>query len=173
MLGENRWLASTARFAYLVDGEETVLGEISEAEMTGKFFYKNGKIFDSDLELIYDCASNKMTLVDVLDGAFLLKNYDGEIFCYTGGEGKPEKIITKKEAKTSEVTVLDSGLFVVCDRSNPADVNYDFYNAEGEKIFSTDAIAGCNINPDDVIRTESAVLVPYNINGVYAYYKIR
>ncbi len=173
MVGENLWIADGFNFKYLIDGEDTVIGEVSYASRNGEFFYKDGMIFDSDLKLIYNCASNKMTVYAVLDGAFLLKNYDGELFLYNG-RGKPERIITKKELETCSVTVLSENLFVVYDYFNLDDVNYDFYNAQGDKIFSTDAIPGVYLDPEaiTITKTETSVLVPYiDALGRNVYYR--
>lgn len=172
LVESNRWIARTSNYMYLIDGEGNVLGEVSNARRTGKFIYSGNRIYDLSLSLIYNASENSMAIHTVLDGAFILKNYEGEYFCYTG-EGKPVKLIDKNALETSHYLHLTSGLFVIIDAYKPDDINCEIYNAEGEKIYTIDYNVNLSVGDMSPIETEDAVLLPYmNTMGTVVYYRI-
>ena len=185
MIGKNKWSVRTLNYEYLVDGTGTIIGEMSNASVNYDLFYNgepiydeeganagfnySGMIFDSNLSLIYNAPSEKRSVVNVLEGTFLLKNYDGEIFCFDGSNSK--KIISKKNVEDCSYFVLDSSLIVVVDATDEEDINIEFYNAKGEKIFTTDFESVSDME-ESVISSESAVLVPYvDADGNRAFYR--
>ena len=184
---EGQWSVYTLNYEYLMDNEGNILGEISNSYYnydlyyTMEYMYDNadnylgtnypGMIYDSNLALNYNASSKEMQIVDVLEGTFLLENFDGEVFCYNGSSAK--KIISKSRAEKCEYEVLDSSLVCVIDSSKEDDINVEFYNAEGKKIFETDFEAISSMD-DTVIATENSVLVPYtNADGNQAYYRFK
>ena len=184
---EDQWSVYTLNYEYLMDNEGKILGEISNSyynydlyytmeytyDDSGSYLEENyhGMIYGSDLQLNYNASSNGMQVVDVLEGTFLLENFDGEVYCYNGSSAK--KIISKSRIENCEYEVLDSSLICVTDRSKDDDVKIQFYNANGKKIFETNYEEFSSVE-DDIIVTENAVLVPYtNADGNRAYYRFK
>ena len=99
LFSDNRWVVSTENGEYLVDEEGKVVGDISEASIFGRFFYKDGKIYDATLTAIYDYRTNKQTVKSVVGDSLLMEDTDGRLLLYTGS-GDPVVLIDKDSQKT-------------------------------------------------------------------------
>ena len=129
LIAKNRWIIETiSGVEYLVDENAEVIGDVTNANYFGKGFYRNGKIYDLDLNKVYDCTENDQTITGKVGDSLMLQGKDGQVLLYTGN-GSPVELI----GKDSEAYVKEVGYgveFVVIRKGE----NFEFYNEMGNLI---------------------------------------
>ena len=132
MVSANRWVMySVDNREFVVDEKGKVLGEITKASFRDTYIYGNGKMYDYDLNVIYDYAKDNLAVEYALGQAMLFRNLDNELICYSSS--KTEKLIAK-DAKRS-LYHADNEYFIIMDYSDTAKIKFEIYNESGAQIY--------------------------------------
>ena len=167
MIAENRWiLTSVLGTEYLVDQEGKVLGQVNNAEYHEARFFVGGRIYDLDLQVVYDYGKDGATLVKKMNNGVILKTYNGDIVCFANGESAT--VVGVKDA-THRFYGAQDGYYIVRDESDAAAVKYDVYNDLGVKIFTLQDVT----EPGFVASGEKSCLIfGCNADGKKVYYRL-
>ena len=136
-IAQNRWIMETTTSTYLVNEKGEILGEVGNASMAGGYLNADSKLFDLNMELVFDYGASDLTRRRSFSGCVLLENEDQELFLYANGQ--KTKLIAKDSRRTLTL-YPSSDYFVICDASMSMDAslndvyNYELYNANGVKI---------------------------------------
>ena len=145
---DNRWIVHTDGYRYLVDEDGKVIGDVTEASRFGRFFYKDGKIYDATLSVIYDYRTNKQTVKRTVGDSLLMADTNGRILLYTGS-GDPTVLIDKDSEKTY---VEGYGRYVVVKDGEKLEI----YNELGVLLGTVNDVNG---SVSAVTSTDGAVLL--------------
>ena len=136
MVAANRWLVYSADDKeFIVNEKGKVLGETSAASPRSTYMYADGKMYDYDLNVIYDYAKDNLAVENALDQAVLFRNVDNELICYTNSA--TTKLI-EKDAKR-ELYLAESNYFIIKDYSADDKVKYEIYNGAGTLVTTVNA----------------------------------
>lgn len=168
-IGTNRWVArDVSEREFLINEKGKVIGEVTGAEDSNAvYFIVAGKLYDYDLNMVYDYEAAKQHIYDGDDGIMrhgvLLEDEDGAVVCYANIGATP--IIDKDAAR--EIVTIAQNYFVVADRTDPSNVKYDVYNDVGTKLITLDYL------PDDVATFDGMCLLQYiSADGKCVYYRL-
>lgn len=168
-IGENRWvMQDVAEREFLIDEKGKVIGEVTGSEnVNAVYFIVAGKLYDYDLNMVYDYEAAKQHLYDGDDGVMrhgvLLEDEDGAVVCYANGAAA--SIIAKDAPR--EIVKVAQNYFVVKDSTDAQNVKYDVYNDVGTKLVTLDN------EPYRVTSFEGACLLRYmNADSEYVYYRV-
>ncbi len=168
LFADNCWIVSTEGGEYLVDADGKVIGDVTEAETFGKFLYKDGKIYDAALNVIYDYRTNKQTIKSVVGDSLLLEDEEDRLLLYTGS-GDPVVLIDKDSEKTlvGVPGPLDYYRFVLLKDGEKLEV----YNELGVLVGTVNDVNSGRINM--VTSTDDAIfLTMYTPAGETVYYRL-
>ncbi len=175
-ISEERWVVSTTDNVYLIDNEGTVIGEITNADRFGDYIYGAGKVYDLDLEIVYDYKRNDMTVHTVLENSIIFEDEDGELLIYDGS-GTPDTLVEYE----SDFSFYYSGydFFVILDESDDEEDKYNFYNSNGKKILTIknkkdpELLYGFDFDLRELEISEDAVLLSAStVDGDVIYYRL-
>ena len=153
MVAANRWLVTTAdEKEFIVNEKGKVIGETSMASYRQTYLNAQGKLYDYDLNVIYDYAKENLTVERALDQAVLFRNLDDELICYT--TAATTKLI-EKDAKR-ELCSVENEYFIIKDYSDAEKVKYEIYNEAG-KLITTVSVPSA-LSGIDVVEAFSVVL---------------
>ena len=132
----NRWAIYDAEGReFIVDAKGKVVGETTNAYYRDTYIYAEGKMYDYDLNLIYDYSKDNLVVENALDECVLFRNIDNELVLYSvAGTGT----LIKKDAKRT-LFVCERDYFIIKDFSSSTKVTYEIYNGEGILINTVDA----------------------------------
>ena len=180
MVAADRWIASSVDGKnFIVDENGEVVGETTNAYYCENFLYASGKMYDYDLNVIYDYAAENLTLERSLKQAMLFRNADNELICYS--DGQSNKLIENGAKRALVHTKRE--YFVIKDYSSTDAIKYEIYNERGAKLTSISVATGLSSRDYDDIFTSVAsyygaflLRVATNVNDAgdykYDYYKI-
>ncbi len=132
MRAVDRWLVrSTDNKEFIVNEKGKVIGETSAANYRTKYMYADGKMYDYDLNVIYDYAKDNLEIDQALDQAVLLRNVDDELICYTAS-GDTVKLIEKGAKRT--LYLAEHNYFVIKECSADDKVKFEIYNGAGTLV---------------------------------------
>ena len=146
---DNRWLVTTEYGKCLIDASGTVIGDVTNATRNGRFFYVDGKIFDSSLNLLYDCEANGQTIKRQVGDSMLLEDRDGRLLLYTGS-GDPIVLIDKDSTKTETEVTTQYGCVVLQDGQR-----IEVYNKLGVLLGTAEG----NVNSQSIIKHFRGILL--------------
>ena len=137
LVATNRWWISTDMGTqYIINEKAEIVGDVSEASMMANYLSDDGKLYDFDLNVVPDYASEKLVLVNEFDNSLLFKNLDGELILFTNGQK------TTLAAKDSKREFFDlsgcNGYFAIVDHSEESKVKFEIYNSVGNNILTLD-----------------------------------
>ena len=167
MIAENRWvLTSVLGTEYLVDQEGKVLGEVNNAEYHEERFFVGGRIYDLNLQVVYDYGKDGATLIKKMNNSVLLKTYNGDIVCFANGESI---LVTRAGDAAYRFYGVEGGYYVVCDEGDSTAVKYEIYNDLGVKLFTLqDVTQPCFVAAGE----RSSLIFGYNADGKKVYYRL-
>lgn len=159
--------------ALLINEKGKVIGDISGADqLTYSYIYAGGKLYNYNLEAVYDYEAAGYEVEEVLErSAILSKDNNGtdEYFIYTNGELKA--LDTKDDKLTFMGADSDLGVYIVQDTTDLLNKVNRYYNDKGELIFTQngeDFLALVCDNDDGValysfVDPETTQLVYYRV----------
>lgn len=159
--------------ALLINEKGKVIGDISGAdELTYSYIYAGGKLYNYNLEAVYDYEAAGYEVEEALEhSAILSKDNNGtdEYFIYTNGELKA--LDTKDDKLTFVGADSDLGVYIVQDTTDLLNKVNRYYNDKGELIFTQngeDFLALVCDNDDGValysfVDPETTQLVYYRV----------
>ncbi len=130
---------------YYVNGEGEILAELDESKVEDgsmNYFAANGKLYDLNLNEVYDYRADKLTVFKTTPKAFMFTNADDELIVYANGA--KTTLITKAAAEEGKRTYnetysnLAAGYFVIVDTTDEANTKYEIYNNEGKLVKTVD-----------------------------------
>lgn len=137
-VAENRWIAVTRENAYLINGSGKILGNISNVNgKPGTFFMSDGKVYDCDLNMLFDFGAQELNYYGNVDSSIIFKNDDGEVFLYTGGESAAT-IVAKDSDLSLCYSSSDSSYYAIKDTSDESQTKYKIYNSKGTLLLAVD-----------------------------------
>ncbi len=153
MVAANRWrIASVDGKEFIVNEKGKVIGETTSASYRQTYMYTQGKMYDYDLNVIYDYAKENLFVQKALDQAVLFRNIDEELICYT--PSATTKLIEKDAKK--ELYLAENDYFIIKDFSGEDNVKFEIYNEAG-KLITTISVASA-LSGIDVAAAFSVVL---------------
>ena len=115
---------------YLINGRGKVIGNLTnlQAQFNEKFVAIDDKLYDADLELVYDAKSNDKVVYAMLSTAVILKDAEAD------GNGKTKYYLYTADGNTSEIENWygSANQFYVTKNSNTGELS--FYNNAGDLI---------------------------------------
>lgn len=175
-VAQNRWVVSTMNHRYLIDADCEIIGDISNAREMAGFLVCDGKVYDYDLNEMFDYGSRKYTLHDATESAIIFKNTEGDYILYTGGSNT--SVIVDHIETTSLLTppyriqnmgAVNERYYVVNEtyvKATGADYKYKVYNESGMSIGEFEFTVG------KVCETDSAVILSgTNKSGKTVFYR--
>jgi hypothetical protein len=163
LVADNRWLIGDAEGReFIVDEKGKVIGEVTNANHRDTYLYASGKMYNYDLDIIYDYAKDNLVIEYALDECVLFRNIDNEIICYSS---TGSNTIVKKDSKR-EVFDVENDYFIIKDTTATDKVTYEFYNAKG------DMITTINTNYDVSALAPDVMINIICSNGNYRLFKI-
>ena len=125
---ENRWILYTeSGCKYLVDEKCNVIGDVTNASTNGEFFICENKIYDKDLEEIYDLTEKKHSIHGTVGSSLLLQGENGEVTLLT--QNGTKELITKNSDK-SLISYLNNFIIIENDYTSSVEI----YNYLGKLI---------------------------------------
>ena len=107
---ENRWILYTeSEREYLVDEKCNVIGDVTNANTNGEFFICENKIYDKDLEEIYDLTEKKQSIYGTVGNSLLLQGEDGEVTLLTQNGTKE---LIAKDSEKSLISCLNNCIII-------------------------------------------------------------
>ena len=140
MLGENRWCLHTVLGKkYLVDKKGTVLADLSDAQLHGKWILAAGKIYDLGMQELYDYGKDSATVLKMIDNAILLQNGNGDVVCFTG-----ESTSLKVTGASDSATYYEArgGAYILRDSLS---AQYTVYSHIGTKLITLEDVQAFEI----------------------------
>lgn len=161
MLASDRWLVRSADDKeFIVNEKGKVIGETSAANYRATYMYADGKMYDYDLNVIYDYAKDNLYVEQALDRAVLFRNVDDELVCYTDS-GTTVKLI-EKDAKR-KLFLAEHDYFIIKDYSADDKAKFEIYNGAGTLVTTVDPTAALlSIDVDEafsVIATHDGCMI--------------
>lgn len=121
----------------LVTTNGEVLSEISSVvSATPSFLVTADKVFNYQMNVIYDLKENKMTVVRAYDGALVLKKNDADEWHLMAANGQ----VTYLAGATNNKTLYSAGNERYFVLHNNTDGKYEYYNESGAALFTGDAV---------------------------------
>lgn len=132
MVANNRWIiGNTGGQVFLLNEKGDILGEISNADITGDMYLVNdGKVYNWDLGLVVDLEEKNAVEYRITNSLIMYETVDGEIKAFVDGAEKT--IVAKGEKKTLDY-IYDVG-FVLVDEEKPSEIL--IYNDKAELIYT-------------------------------------
>ena len=137
---------------YYVNGEGEILAELDYDKIENgndKYFAANGKLYDVNLNEVYDYQADKLEIVRTTRKAFMFTNEDDELIIYANGA--KTTLIDKTAAKEGKRTYSElysntyAGYFVIVDTNDAENTKYMIYNNEGVLIKTVENTKTFNI----------------------------
>lgn len=131
LVADNRWVVSTPSHRYLINEKGEVLGDITNASTMLNYLAKDGKIYNYDLQVVYDYTAAHLSVDYTMENSILFTNADGDSVLYTGGS-----TLTTIRTRESDKSIVAKGnnYFVVYDYSDAENLKYVVYNDLGTVI---------------------------------------
>ena len=143
-IADNVYLTRGASGIVLVDGEGEIIKRItnlSSIQLIGNYFVGEDAIYSADLsEVVYDIKGNEAEIVEIIADSVLLKTEDDEgnykMILFANGETKT--IYNSKTMGEEKVFALVEAIdgYTIYDI---AEDQYTYYNANGEKLLTSEA----------------------------------
>ena len=154
MIAEERWMVETVYgHTYLLNKNGKILGDISNGSYRGGYIASNGKLYNLDLEEVYDFGANDLAIEDSTESAIVFEGDDGEIFVY--GKDGVLRTLADKDSNTSVWTVSDRYIVLEIKNNDGAlgvtKTEYKVYNQDGEFIAEFDNAVYLDIESDEAI----------------------
>ena len=139
----SKWSAKEIH-EYLINGKGEILGNISNAtDISVGYMRCDGKIYDYDMNVLYDYRAAKLSYEDWVGGSLIFENEDDEVLLYTGGNSTTT--IVGKDSDLSLYYVA-SNYYVIKDMSAEDVVKYHFYNEKGTLLVTVESNSYFNDN---------------------------
>lgn len=125
---------------FLVDAEGNVKADITKmGQANDKYIAMNGKLYDYNLNVVYDYEADEYTISSMLDTSVLFENEDGEISLFVDGSFT-EIIPAPKKDEVSKYSIVSQNgdVIIVKDASDKDEISYIVYNEKGEEIYTFD-----------------------------------
>lgn len=188
MVANNRWVVSTDTGKYLINNKGEVIGDISKATVRGSYMYVSsdsgsptGKIYDLDLNPIFDITANELTYVSSVGDSIIFKNTDGDYVLYNGGSSTVTVASGAAILKGTQTWLgTISNCIVIRNASNSSDVKYLILNSNGSliKTISANELFSYSSSslPFNYVTSSTkngyAIVSTTLSNGDYAFYRI-
>ncbi len=127
----DRWLVSCPDRTYLVNAKGDVVGEVTKAQIFGKYLYADGVIYDANLTAVYDYAANGFAVKNAMENALLLTKSNGDVYLCTGSE--PTLLVANDSNRT--IVQVKKDYFAIYDTTAK---KLEIYNEVGTKFFTLD-----------------------------------
>ena len=152
------WLVETIDDReYLIDADGKVKGEITQAALDdASFVVANGKLYDFDLNVVYDFEEEELEYSFGTSKSIFFANEDDELILYTAGQ--KTTLITKRDAEkgireySEAYSSLENGYFVIVDESDEDNTKYEIYNIAGKLLKTISRTT--QFRMETVIRTD-------------------
>ena len=170
MVAADRYVVYCENTSYLIDGKGKLIGDIYNA--SDGFMVCDGKVYDFDLNMLYDFKAAGYTKFDdaSIYDTLLLTNSDNEIFIYTG-TATPIKIASK-DADQSYYGTLDG--IVIIKTAGDKD-KFTFYNRSGTAVLTIEenVYIGYSAYSDfyQISYGDAYIIRTKNADGDYVYYR--
>lgn len=156
-VGPDRWcVVNSEGQSFLLNKKGKVLGDITNGTIESNLgIVVNKKIYNWDLELLYDLNEQEAVIYWTFDECVLFENTSGEIRLYANGETRT--LIGKDDTKTLEL-LGDAGFMIM----NYGDSTFKLYNLQGKEIFSSGSDASYQSGATVAMNSgsEAVLLVP-------------
>lgn len=177
---ENRYIYTTDNGErYLIDAAGKTIskfasGATTNASSNEKYIVMDGKIYNYDLNEIYDCAANKKEVVDVLGHCVILRDSVGEnkeYYLYTANGEVSEIANYFTSDLVSFYTGTSDQFYTTYDKDSK---DFKFYNEYGtylgkiENVLSWKIVYNLDDNAGVIIYVATGSILDYKVS----YYKI-
>ena len=172
----NRWTLDTDTNTYLVNENGDVLGDITRANYFGNRMYADGKIYDYDLNVVFDYAGQGYALYTELNDALVLKNADGDQFIFSDTSTTPVCILDATLGY--DIQTYENNYYSIKNISDPLNIKYSIYSIDGSlllEITGTDMISALlPYGFEEVLAEEDTVLIrTRSAEGENIYYVLK
>lgn len=167
LLDTNRYIIGTKSHRYLMDEKGNILGDITNSQVYGKYLVNSndGKIYDSDMTLLYNYGEKSYSINSVLgDNIILYSHLTGQSNAIFSGSSNLKNHIPENKVLTAQYKN-----FYICKNENQ-DYTYYVYDQNGNEIY-TFSLQTRRYYLDTAAKTDYAFLLraysPYEVNHYY------
>lgn len=162
---------------FLVDAEGNVKADVTNMGQTNdKYIAKNGKLYDYNLNVVYDYEAEEYTIYAMLDTSVLFENEDGEISLFV--DGSFTEIIPapkKDEVSKYSIAAQNGDVIIVKDASDKDEISYIVYNEKGEEIYTFDNYQSVSIltSAEDYFVITATKFDTKKFEAIVSYYIVK